>query len=43
VAGWRLLAQLARGRGRDADRPERARKVGNEALPGGVRSGGGSG
>jgi len=33
VAGWRLLAQLALARGRDADRPVRARKVGNEHLP----------
>jgi len=44
VAGWRLLAQLALARGRDADRPTRARKVGNEHLPGSdLRSGGGSG
>jgi len=44
VAGWRLLAQLALARGRDADHPVRARKVGNEHLPGpGIRSDGGSG
>ncbi len=33
VAGWRLLAELAARQGRDPDRPRRARKVGNEAVP----------